>query len=64
MVASILIFALGSALTGAAQNVPMIIAGRTIQGAGGGGIQTLVRSFFLWEVESVVPMWCGIATAF
>lgn len=42
MVASILVFALGSALTGAAQNVPMIIAGRTIQGAGGGGIQTLV----------------------
>ncbi|GAA6026165.1 hypothetical protein JCM11491_006596 [Sporobolomyces phaffii] len=41
MVASILVFALGSALTGAAQNVPMIIAGRTIQGAGGGGIQTL-----------------------
>ncbi|GAA6063797.1 hypothetical protein JCM10212_005960 [Sporobolomyces blumeae] len=41
MVASILIFALGSALTGAARNVPMLIAGRTVQGIGGGGIQTL-----------------------
>ncbi|GAA5933733.1 MDR family MFS transporter [Sporobolomyces koalae] len=41
MVVSILVFALGSALTGAAQNMAMCIAGRTVQGAGGGGIQTL-----------------------
>ncbi|GAA6060654.1 hypothetical protein JCM10212_001210 [Sporobolomyces blumeae] len=41
MVASISTFALGSALTGAAQNVPMLIAGRTIQGVGGGAILTI-----------------------
>ncbi|GAA5954646.1 hypothetical protein JCM3765_003841 [Sporobolomyces pararoseus] len=41
MIGSILLFALGSALCGAAQNVDMMIAGRTVQGAGGGGISTL-----------------------
>ncbi|GAA5979108.1 hypothetical protein JCM5350_007068 [Sporobolomyces pararoseus] len=38
MVSAILTFALGSALSGAAQNMPMLIAARTIQGAGGGAI--------------------------
>ena len=41
MVGAILIFALGSALCGASQNVTMLIAGRTIQGAGGGAILTV-----------------------
>ncbi|KAI8973141.1 iron permease [Trametes punicea] len=37
LVGFILIFALGSAISGAAQNMNMLIAGRTIQGLGGGG---------------------------
>lgn len=35
------LFALGSALCGAAQNMNWLIAARTIQGAGGGGIQSV-----------------------
>ncbi|KIP03761.1 hypothetical protein PHLGIDRAFT_77024 [Phlebiopsis gigantea 11061_1 CR5-6] len=35
------LFALGSALCGAAQNMNWLIAARTIQGAGGGGIQSI-----------------------
>ncbi|GAA5958888.1 hypothetical protein JCM3765_000766 [Sporobolomyces pararoseus] len=38
MVTAIITFAIGSALSGAAQNMPMLIAARTIQGAGGGAI--------------------------
>ncbi|KZO94654.1 MFS multidrug transporter [Calocera viscosa TUFC12733] len=34
-------FAVGSAITGAAKNMPMMIAGRTIQGLGGGGLLAL-----------------------
>ncbi|KAI0656513.1 iron permease [Cubamyces menziesii] len=37
LVAFILTFALGSAISGAAQNMNMLIAGRTVQGLGGGG---------------------------
>ncbi|KAI0327034.1 iron permease [Cubamyces sp. BRFM 1775] len=37
LIAFVLVFALGSALSGAAQNMSMLIAGRTIQGLGGGG---------------------------
>ncbi|GAA5907394.1 MDR family MFS transporter [Sporobolomyces salmoneus] len=64
MVGSILVFALGSALTGAAQNVPMLIAGRTIQGMGGGGIQTLTAII----VVDLVPIaergpWFGLLGA-
>ncbi|GAA6025386.1 hypothetical protein JCM11491_002701 [Sporobolomyces phaffii] len=40
MLGSILVFALGSALCGAAQNTTMLIAGRAVQGAGGGAILT------------------------
>ncbi|KAF7790410.1 hypothetical protein EIP86_001365 [Pleurotus ostreatoroseus] len=43
MIGSILFFALGSALAGAAQNMSMIIAARTIQGIGGGGILNLTE---------------------
>ncbi|THH00042.1 hypothetical protein EW026_g2413 [Hermanssonia centrifuga] len=41
MLGSILFFALGSALAGAAQNMNMLIAARTVQGLGGGGILNL-----------------------
>lgn len=37
----IFLFSAGSAVCGAAQNMDMMIAGRTIQGLGGGGIQAL-----------------------
>ncbi|KAF7308132.1 MFS domain-containing protein [Mycena chlorophos] len=38
---SITFFAIGSALSGAAQNMNMLIAARTVQGIGGGGILAL-----------------------
>ncbi|KAJ6472378.1 major facilitator superfamily domain-containing protein [Mycena vitilis] len=41
MLVSIASFVVGSALAGAAQNMPMMIGARTIQGIGGGGIFTL-----------------------
>lgn len=40
-IASVLLFMLGSGLAGGATNIGMIIAARTIQGVGGGGIITL-----------------------
>ncbi|CAG8274274.1 unnamed protein product [Penicillium salamii] len=42
LILSVVIFALGSGLAGGADNTVQIIAGRTIQGIGGGGINTLV----------------------
>ncbi|PWY83891.1 MFS general substrate transporter [Aspergillus sclerotioniger CBS 115572] len=42
MISSVVIFAVGSAMAGGANNVGAIIAGRTVQGIGGGGINTLV----------------------
>jgi MFS family permease len=41
VIGSILLFAIGSAICGAAQNMGMLIAGRTVQGLGGGGIMSL-----------------------
>ncbi|CAE7210073.1 unnamed protein product [Rhizoctonia solani] len=41
MLASLVIFAVGSAICGAAPNMSALIAGRTVQGIGGGGILTL-----------------------
>ncbi|EJD49574.1 MFS multidrug transporter [Auricularia subglabra TFB-10046 SS5] len=38
MLASVVIFAIGSAICGASQNMNMLIAGRVIQGFGGGGL--------------------------
>lgn len=43
MLLSIGSFATGSAICGAAQNLPMLIAGRTIQGIGGGAILTVAN---------------------
>ncbi|KAJ7444803.1 major facilitator superfamily domain-containing protein [Mycena galericulata] len=40
---SIVLFAAGSAISGAAQNMNMLIAGRTIQGLGGGGVSNLAH---------------------
>ncbi|CAG7941926.1 unnamed protein product [Penicillium salamii] len=42
LILSVVIFALGSGLAGGADNTVQILAGRTIQGIGGGGINTLV----------------------
>lgn len=43
MLAGLIIFALGSALTGAAQSMAMAIGGRSVQGIGGGAILTMVE---------------------
>ncbi|EPQ58605.1 Mfs1.1 [Gloeophyllum trabeum ATCC 11539] len=43
MLASLIIFAVGSALCGAATSMNFLIAGRTVQGLGGGGIASLVQ---------------------
>ncbi|GAA5934770.1 hypothetical protein JCM3775_002051 [Rhodotorula graminis] len=43
MIGGILLFALGSALTGAAQSMAMAIGGRSVQGIGGGAILTTVE---------------------
>ncbi|KAJ3554089.1 hypothetical protein NM688_g3288 [Phlebia brevispora] len=52
MLLSILLFALGSALAGAAQNMNMLIAARTIQGIGGGGIINLTETI----TSDLVPL--------
>lgn len=43
LLVSISIFAVGSALCGAAQNEGMLLAGRTLQGIGGGGISAVTN---------------------
>ncbi|KAL6232482.1 hypothetical protein BDW75DRAFT_247150 [Aspergillus navahoensis] len=40
---SVALFALGSGVAGGASNTAMLIAGRTVQGVGGGGINTMVE---------------------
>lgn len=40
---SLLCFAAGSAISGAAMNMPMLISGRVLQGIGGGGILTMTE---------------------
>ncbi|KAJ3018158.1 hypothetical protein HKX48_003070 [Thoreauomyces humboldtii] len=41
-IAAIVIFEIGSAVCGAAQNMPMLVIGRAIAGAGGGGLFSLI----------------------
>ncbi|CAK5262641.1 unnamed protein product [Mycena citricolor] len=48
----IALFAIGSALAGAAQNMSMMIAARTIQGIGGGGILNLTEIL----IADLVPL--------
>ncbi|GAA6007140.1 MDR family MFS transporter [Rhodotorula paludigena] len=43
MVAALALFALGSAITGAAQSMAMMIGGRSVQGIGGGAILTMTE---------------------
>lgn len=43
MLASLFLFAAGSAVCGAAQNIGMLISGRVIQGIGGGGIPVMAE---------------------
>lgn len=48
----ILVFLMGSALCGAAQNMTWLIASRTVQGVGGGGIFQLVQI----TISDIVPL--------
>ncbi|KAF7340295.1 Iron permease [Mycena venus] len=43
LLGSLLLFAVGSAICGAAKSMNMLIAGRTVQGLGGGGIISLTQ---------------------
>lgn len=49
---SVILFAIGSAVSGSAQTLGALIAGRTIQGIGGGGINVMVELI----VCDLVPM--------
>ncbi|KAG8746826.1 hypothetical protein FRC10_003348 [Ceratobasidium sp. 414] len=52
MLTSLVLFAIGAAVSGAAQSMNMLIAGRAIQGIGGGGILTLTDII----VADLVPL--------
>ncbi|KIP05339.1 hypothetical protein PHLGIDRAFT_25152 [Phlebiopsis gigantea 11061_1 CR5-6] len=52
MLGAIIFFALGSALDGAAQNMNMLIAARTVQGVGGGAIISLTEII----ISDLVPL--------
>jgi MFS family permease len=52
MIFAITVFIAGSAISGAAQNISMLIAGRAIQGIGGGGINMLVNLI----ISDIVPL--------
>ncbi|TVY17886.1 Efflux pump FUS6 [Lachnellula arida] len=52
MISAILFFLVGSAIAGGAQNMPMLIAGRAIQGIGGGGINMLTNLV----ISDIVPL--------
>ena len=70
MLAALLVFALGTLLCAAATSMPMLLAGRAVQGLGGGTVgalsYTLIRLVFppaLWPraIALISAMW-GIAT--
>ncbi|GAA5985852.1 hypothetical protein JCM11641_005320 [Rhodosporidiobolus odoratus] len=52
MLVALVLFALGSALTGAGQSMAMVIGGRSIQGVGGGAILTMTEIV----VTDLVPL--------
>jgi MFS family permease len=45
VIVAVLLFALGSGVAGGAHNPAMLIAGRTVQGIGAGGIYVLIHIF-------------------
>ncbi|KAL0946522.1 hypothetical protein HGRIS_012733 [Hohenbuehelia grisea] len=52
MMGSLILFAVGSALCGAAKSMNVLIVGRTIQGIGGGGIASLTQII----LSDIVPL--------
>jgi EmrB/QacA subfamily drug resistance transporter len=44
LLAALAVFTLGSALCGAAQSLPMLVAARVVQGLGGGGLMTMSQA--------------------
>lgn len=71
LTSSILLFMIGSGLAGGAQNPAMLIAGRTVQGLGAGGIYVLIEIVCcdlvpLREREkylAIVNVWAAVAAA-
>ncbi len=51
-ISAVAVFTLGSGLSGGAANMTMLIAGRTVQGLGGGGINMLIEMI----VADLVPL--------
>ncbi len=60
LLACILIFTISSALCGAAPSLALLVAGRVLQGAGGGALQPIAQSVLL---ESFPPHRRGVAMA-
>lgn len=52
IILSVVLFAIGSAVSGSARSTNVLIVGRTIQGVGGGGINVLVDII----VSDLVPL--------
>ena len=52
LVPSTILFTIGNAIGGAAQNFAMLLAGRVVQGIGGGGLVTLAQIVF----ADIVPL--------
>ncbi|KAG8934110.1 hypothetical protein FRC02_010593, partial [Tulasnella sp. 418] len=57
MLGSLILFAIGSGICGGAKNMGMLIAGRTIQGMGGGGILSLTE---IIVADLVALRWRGL----
>ncbi|KAF2098827.1 multidrug resistance protein Fnx1, partial [Rhizodiscina lignyota] len=52
IITAVLLFALGSAISGSAPNIAALIAGRAVQGSGGGGIGVMINTI----VGDLVPL--------